>query len=500
LLANFACVMTKSFMVGGLSALALAAALLVGCVGTSGNGGSGAGSTSGGANGSGAGAGGSGSSSSGSGAGGATPLPCGEIPTFESGLTPAVELHVAANGSDGNDGSAGSPFASIGRALEDVAPGTSVVVHAGTYGGDVDLSGLQGTAEAPIWVGGAAGEERPILQGGSNGIRISTGRYLVIHDFEITGGEANGINCDDGGDRDNEDATRFIVFRGLDIHDIGTGGNNDCLKMSGVNDFWTLDSSFARCGGDMAGSGIDHVGCHRGIVAHNSFSENAGNSVQCKGGSSDITVGANRFVDAGERAVNMGGSTGFDYFRPSLVPSGPSAEAWRIHVIANVIEGGTAAIGFVGCVDCLAANNTIINPVRWPFRILQETEAGGEYNFLPSSNGRAVNNVIYFRASEVSAHVNVGEGTDPESFVFETNLWYAHDDPGSSTPSLPVAEQGGIVGVDPGFSNPDGGDYHLAADSEAIGAGTAITELGGDHDGACYAEPPSLGAFEGNAR
>ncbi len=431
------------------------------------------------------------------GSGGSAPLPCGDPVTFETGLAPAQELHVATTGSDaGGDGSAGAPFATIAHAASVASPGTGIVVHAGTYAGDTYLSDFGGAEGAPIWIGGAPGEPRPVVQGGANGLHLSRVRYLVIHDLEIVGGSANGINCDDGGDYANGEATRYVVFRGLSIHDIGSGGNNDCLKLSGVNDFWVTGSDFARCGGGMSGSGIDHVGCHRGVVARSTFSEMSGNGVQCKGGSTDITVVGNHFVQAGERAVNLGGSTGFEYFRPPLSAGDPNAEARRIHVLANVIVGGTSALAFVGCVDCLAANNTIVDPERWPFRILQETVSGGGFTFLPASGGRALNNVVFFRAADVSAHVNVGPDTDPASFTFQTNLWFSHDDPGASSPSLPVAEQGGLVGVDPAFVDAASGDFHLAAGSGAIGAGTDLPELSGDRDGACYADPPSVGAYE----
>ncbi len=443
--------------------------------------------------------GGGGTSNGGSGEGGSAPLPCGSFPTFEDGLVPSAEVHVAEDGSDGGDGSPQSPFATIERAMQEAAPGTAVVIHAGTYAGGAYLGDVQGTEGAPIWIGGAAGEERPVLQGGPNGLALQRARYVVVHDLEIEGAEANGINCDDGGDTGDPEATRFVVFRDLSIHDIGTGGNNDCLKLSGVNDFWVLRSSFARCGGSMAGSGIDHVGCHRGVIAQSTFTELSGNGVQCKGGSEDILVTANHFVDAGERAVNLGGSTGFEYFRPPLSTSEPNAEARRIHVVANFIEGGFASLAFVGCVDCLAANNTIVDPGRWPFRILQETSSSGGYAFLPASEGRVVNNIVYFQASALGAHVNVGAGTDPESFTFQNNLWFAHDDPGASAPSLPVAESGGVVCQDPLFVDLGGGDPSLGGGSPAIGAGAALTELSGDRTGACFLVPPSIGAHEGGA-
>lgn len=441
------------------------------------------------------GTGGSGATGTG-GSGGNAPLPCGSVPTFEDGKTPLEEIHVAENGSDGGDGTAGNPYATIGRAAQDAVPGSAIVVHEGTYAGGDSIAQLHGSDAAPIWIGGAAGEARPVLQGGPNGIQLSQPRYVVVHDLEIEGSQFNGINCDDGADYANADAARHIVFRNLDIHDIGGTGNQDCLKLSGLNDYYVLDSSFARCGGGDSGSGIDHVGCHRGVIVGNSFDTMSGNGVQCKGGSDDIEIRRNHFVDAGHRAVNMGGSTGFEFFRPPLDPNGPNFEARDIRVVANIIEGGPSALAFVGCVDCLAANNTIVDPENWVFRILQESVTGGGYEFTAASGGQVVNNLVYFTAGLISTHVNVGGNTAPDTFSFTTNLWYAHDSPGQSTPNLPVAEQGGIVGSDPLLADPGNGDYDIDAASPAAGAGSAVTNLGGDFDGACFAMPPSIGAFE----
>jgi hypothetical protein len=409
-------------------------------------------------------------------------------------------VHVATTGNDqSGDGSAGAPFATIGRAAQAATPGTAIVVHAGTYAGGIYLDGLAGNATSPIWIGGAQGEAKPVLQGGGNAMQLVRPRYVVLHDLEVRNSTANGISVDDGGDYADADAARYLVFRDLDIHDIGSTGNQDCLKLSGINDFWVLRSSFARCGGGSSGSAIDHVGCHRGILAENLFSDlsASGNAVQCKGGSEDITIIANQINDGGARAINMGGSTGFEFFRPPLSTSAPNAEARRIHVIANLIEGSVAPIAFVGCVDCLAANNTILTPENWVVRILQETVSGNGYTFEPSSEGRFVNNVVYYDRSGISTHVNVGANTQPETFTFANNLWYAYDQPGNSAPSLPVAETGALVGSDPGFVDVSGGDYHLGPSSPAIGAGAAVSELLGDFDGACFLEPPSIGAYEG---
>jgi hypothetical protein len=300
------------------------------------------------------------------------------------------------------------------------------------------------------------------------------------------------LNIDDGGDPGAP--ANHMVFRNLFIHDIGSGGNQDCLKLSGVDDFFVLDSEFRGC---SAGSAVDHVGCHRGVIARNTFVELGGNGVQSKGGSADILITRNRFLDAGERAVNMGGSTGFEFFRPALSISGQNYEARDIRVIANLFRGGTSPIAFVGCVDCLAANNTIVDPLRWVVRILQETTSTPEYLFLPASDGRFLNNAVYFARADLSTYVNVGPDTDAASFEFSNNLWYAHDTPADSEPdSLPSPETASVYGMDPAFADVAGDVVSIAATSPLAGAGQALPEVTGDLAGACYADPPSIGALE----
>jgi hypothetical protein len=425
---------------------------------------------------------------------------CGAPQTFELGKQPSTDVHVATTGADNPDcGAVGTPCASIEYASSFASPGTAIVVHEGTYAGDGFIANLAGTEADPIWIGGAQGEARPVIDGGGQAFQLSSARYVIIHDLEIANSTANGINADDGGDYDNPDAARFLVFRDLSIHDVGGSGNQDCLKLSGLNDYWVLDSEFARCGGGGSGSAIDHVGCHRGVIYGNSFTDLSagGNAVQNKGGAEDIEIRANSFVDAGARAINLGGSTGFEFFRPSLSPDQPNAEARDIRVIANVFRGSVTPFAFVGCVDCLVANNVIDTPENWVFRILQETVSTNEFEFLPASNGRFINNIVYFDG-QVGVAVNVGPDTDPESFTIATNLWYRYDDPSASDPpgGLPVAEQGGLIGVDPLFADAAAGDFHLDPGSPAAAAGTSLAELSGDFDGQCFADPPSIGALE----
>jgi hypothetical protein len=245
------------------------------------------------------------------------------------------------------------------------------------------------------------------------------------------------------------------------------------------------------------GSGIDQVGCHHGTIARCIFRDaqgEGGNAIQCKGGSEDIEIRRNRFINAGARAINVGGSTGFQFFRPPLSTNAPNSEAKNIRVIANLFRGSDAPVAFVGTVNSLVANNTIIEPRRWVLRILQETVSKDGYTFLPCGQSQFVNNLIYFDRSQVNTPVNVGGHTDAASFEFGHNLWYAFNAPGQSKPRLPVAETNGIYGADPKFNDPAAADYSVASNSPAVAKGRELATS--DLLGRCYADPPAIGAFE----
>jgi hypothetical protein len=421
------------------------------------------------------------------------PRRCDALDTFDRGLVPSRVLHVAVTGNDTTgEGTEPAPFATIGRAASEATPGTAIRLHAGTYAGGTYLADLVGTASEPLWIGGAPDEPRPLISGGGEGLHLVRAAYVVVHDLEVADAVSNGINADDGGDYGDPLASHHLVFRGLDIHDIGGTGNQDCLKLSGINDYVVLLSSFARCGGAGSGSGIDHVGCHRGLIARNRFAEHSGNAVQSKGGSEDIEIRWNRFAEAGARSLNLGGSTGFTYFRPPLSTTEPNAEARDLRVVANLFEGSDAPIAYVGCVGCVVANNTLVDPHNWILRILQETTTSPPYEFEACRDGVFTYNLVSFERADLSTWINIGPNTAPETFTFDHNLWYAWDNPSQSTPNLPVAETGGIYELDPGLDT----SFHIGPSSPAAGAGVEPPFVTGDLDGVCFGQPPTIGAFE----
>ncbi len=345
--------------------------------------------------------------------------------------------------------------------------GTRILLAPGEYAGGFYFSGLCGEKGKPIVIGAQDPNDPPLIKGGSTALHFSDPLHVELENLVVSGSRQNGINIDDGGSYGTP--ARWVVLRKVQIKDIGPRGNRDGLKLSGVDDFRVQECRFERWG--IGGSGIDMVGCHRGVIEGCQFlhtDDALSTGVQTKGGSSEILVRRNRFENAGGRAVNIGGSTGFQYFRPPLergAKTGATAcEAKDIRVEGNTFLGGGAAVAFVGVDGADVRFNTIYRPKRWVLRILQETR---DPDFIPSRSGKFTDNLIAFSRDELRQVVNIGPGTAPETFQFARNFWFCIGDAERSRPRLPAKENDGIYGKDPLFQDPGRGDLLLRPGSSA---------------------------------
>lgn len=391
-----------------------------------------------------------------------------------SSLLTARTLHVGT----------GQPYASPALAAREARPGDTILVHDGTYRGTFWIENLQGTADQYIVIRGTS-RDGVRLDGGSESMHLSDCAYVRIEELTVTGQTANGMNIDDAGSI--ETPTHHIEVRHVTFTDMAASGNNDMLKLSGLEDF-LIDSCVFR-NGSAGGSGVDMVGCHRGIIRNCTFERQGSNGIQAKGGTQFLRIERNRFVDAGQRALNLGGSTGLQFFRPLDAPF----EAADIAVYANIFVRSVTPIAYVGSVRVDVANNTIIDPERWVMRILQETVDATR--FLPCGQNVFRNNIVMMK-NTLSTHVNIGSNTAPETFTMSNNLWYMADNPGRSKPNAPpLTETTALYGVDPLFVSAS--DLRLQPNSPGIGAGVVIDGLTSDHTGRTYAMPPSIGAHEG---
>lgn len=329
------------------------------------------------------------------------------------------------------------------NALANAKPGDRLRVAPGEYKG-FSADHLRGTEAQPIVITAADPASPPRFTGG---VHLSDAAHLVLEHLTIVGAAANGLNIDDGGTV--ETPSHHLVLRNLTVRDCGGRANHDGIKLSGVVEFVLEKCVVERWG--RGGSAVDMVGCQRGRLEECTFrdreEESASTGVQTKGGSSAIVIRRCRFEHAGQRAVNIGGSTGLAYFRPA-VPKANAFEARDITVEGCTFVGSTAPIAYVGVDGATVRFNTFHLPRKWVLRILQETR---EPAFVPCRNGLFTDNLVVYRATEVATAVNVGPGTAPETFTFARNYWHALDAPARSAPALPVLETSPAIGPEPRF-------------------------------------------------
>lgn len=319
------------------------------------------------------------------------------------------------------------------EAVTRLTPGTTVLLSPGVYQGGLYLSGLAGTQEAPIVIQGAEPNSPPVFRGGGGqAFQLADCSHLILRNIRVEGFAGNGINIDDGGSF--ETPAHHIAIEDVTILEIGPKGNHDALKMSGVDHFSVRNCRFQAWGG----SGVDMVGCHHGVVEDCTFVGRKGfsqdNAVQLKGGTADVLVQCCLFRNAGQRAVNLGGSTGLQFFRPAV----QGYEAKDITIAGNRFEGSLSPVAWVTADGGHVHHNTIVLPEKWVLRILQETE---DPQFAPCHGGVFEDNLVFYD-SRVQVFVNVGPRTAPETFAFLRNVWC--DVEGSRRPSLPVEEQNGV--------------------------------------------------------
>lgn len=352
--------------------------------------------------------------------------------------------------------------------LQAAKPGDTVTLAAGTLTGSLMIEDIKGLPGKPITVRGAGGDNPTILRARDAGevfhfVRCS---HLTLADFTIEDPGANGLNVDDGGVLTVP--AEGVTLRGITVRGKAAEGIRNAIKLSGLKGFTVEGCTVETWGSD--GSAIDLVGCRDGVISGCTVrraSGQAATGIQMKGGSRDITVRGCHFSGRLWRGVNIGGSTGLQFFRPK--PEG--FEARGITVEGCTFDTVDAAASFAGADACTFRFNTIYHPQRWALRILQETRSEG---FVPCRKGVVTDNIIVFGPpvdGRAPTAVNVGDATDAASFTFARNVWFSDGDARSLRLDLPSEEKDGVIGKDPKLKNPAKGDFTPAKDGPGAKSG-----------------------------
>jgi hypothetical protein len=335
--------------------------------------------------------------------------------------------------------------ASLRKSLQNARPGEHIRIAAGRYRAGVWITTVQGTAQQPIVIEGSDANNPPLFEGGVEAMHFARCNYFTLRNIAVRGQTANGISIDDGGVFDVP--AHHVLIEKIHVMDTGPWGNHDAIKLSGLDDFIVRDCRVDGWGGQS----IDMVGCHRGLIENCTFQGKKGFSQdtgpQCKGGSSEVTIRRCLFLEGGVCAVNIGGATDLQLFRPRHA----LYEAKQITIEGCTFTGSDVPVAFIGVDGAVFRYNTVYHPRKWVMRILQETNEKG---FIPCRNGRFEHNLVVFRRADVRDVVNIGPNTRPKTFRFADNLWFCEDHPEASKPVLPTPETGGVYGIDPRLQDP----------------------------------------------
>ncbi|MCS7035664.1 MAG: right-handed parallel beta-helix repeat-containing protein [Saprospiraceae bacterium] len=380
----------------------------------------------------------------------------------------------------------GKPYPNLAAAAAVAQPGDTLLLHAATYSGGLFISNLKGTPNQWITIRNAPGAT-VIFQGGTNAIQFTDPAYVHIAGLIFQQQTGNGLNVDDGGTYATP--AHHLIFERCIFRDMAASGNNDLLKLSGVDHFEVLDCLFQN--GAAGGSGIDMVGCHFGKIVGNRFENMGSNAIQCKGGSERVRIERNFFKNCGQRSLNIGGSTGLAFFRPDTA----RFEAARVQVFSNIFIGSQAPVAYVGAVEVDVAHNTLYRPERWAIRILQETVDTNR--FLPCGANSFRNNIVVMSNANPTA-INIGPNTAPQTFTFSNNLWFHADNPNWAGPNTPVAEPNRILNQNPLLQDPGNEHFTIPPSSPAAGRGLPLSDPKQDFLKRLFANPPSIGAIEAN--
>ncbi len=331
-----------------------------------------------------------------------------------------------------------STSSELQAALTIAAAGDEIVMSPGVYPGRFTATALNG-----VTLRSADPANRGIIDadGLGEGLKFSSVKNVTVSDVIIRNASVNGINIDDAG---FIEPSENITLRELRLEN----GGGDGIKLTRVVGFHIDRVQVIGWGGSW--TGVNFLGSQQGVVER-SYIENtspgSGTGIQAKAGAADIVIRANRFVNANERSVQIGGSGGHT---PAFLGD---VQAARIVAEGNVIlnNGGAspgirAAASFVNVGDGVFRNNVVYRPGGYVFRILSENPTPP---FIETQGGVIAGNIVLWNQGDLLDTLNSGANTLPETFTFEDNRWFNITSPANSQPSLPADEVGGTYGVNP---------------------------------------------------
>lgn len=204
------------------------------------------------------------------------------------------------------------PDDSFETAVENLNPGDTLTVHAGTYvdSGRISIA-VKGTQNSPVTIQAAAGEQRPLItrdagDAAQNTINIEGAEFLTISGLEISSNGGDGINMSGN--------PSYITIEDLIIHDISVGIN---FRSSMHHITVRRNQIFST---NDTGEGM-YVGCNNATCAvsesliennwiYNTLAATQGDGIEIKKGSHSNIIRDNVIYDTNYPCILLYGTEG----------------------------------------------------------------------------------------------------------------------------------------------------------------------------------------------
>ncbi|GBE37036.1 hypothetical protein BMS3Bbin07_01194 [bacterium BMS3Bbin07] len=393
-----------------------------------------------------------------------------DISNISSNSTQIIEgsaYYVSPDGSDSNDGSVDSPWATIQYASDNSGPGDTVYLREGTYVQGASIRGDHG-------------------QGGANGqfwtLEAYPGEEAVIKDNSV-----------------KIYMTEYVRVKGLTFEN-GSVGLNSYIK-----DGWTFPSHTEILDNKITGPQLRYNMI--GVIGDDNLVE--GNTIIITGGGDSLDHGI--YVMSGSRNIirnnYISGSKGYGIHIYDEVKQGRSGQIRDVVVEGNILTGSALSAGIIVATgnsnDPLAKNITIRNNIIYSNAtrgisvrsnsqnvyiynntIYRNGEDGDGIRIavccgsLGSINGVTMKNNLIDIGSSTGYHIKVGTSVSVVSnLVLEKNLYW----PGP--PALKSITDISPVAGNPLFVSPGTADFHFQFGSAAIDKGLTLTDVTTDREG-----------------
>jgi len=440
-----------------------------------------------------------------------------------SGLAFSASYYVAPTGNDEDAGTQEKPWLTLQHAVDQVAPGDTILVESGTYAGC--QMGRSGAADAPCTLKAAPGAKVIVDRPGDGNrrrsiIEVGTHReitsYWVVEGLEVMNAPRWGINLG---------RTDHVTVRNCVVHGCGLTG-----IFTSFSDH-TLIESNESYGNHEHGIYHSNSGDYP-ILRGNRSHHNDGCGIHMNG---DLNMGGDGIISHAvvednviwENGKPRGGSAiNCDGVSDSIIRNNLCYENHASGISLYAIDAAE------GSSRNLVCNNTVVvaKDGRWALNI-----PWWQRRPAPVGN-RAVNNILLSLNPDTGAIVIWGKEALAESDHNVVTDRFALDGVIAKEMAMPRGEddhspEGGrsprplrdwrkhgydahsrIAASHALFVDPAHGDYHLHSGSPAIGAGRQLPEVTADLEGrsrkgrkgweaGCYlASPPGAGEAAGPRR